>query len=192
VLPYSTNSEERFRVPFFVAALAVVLAWALSHLYGAAHLPFFVDVPGTFTLYVFLLEVFRKYWWKFSAFRYFRIVRVPNLEGEWAGYVTSSYDDAAEKQNVTVCIKQNWTHIFVKLVAQTSNSRSIVGSIYVSDAETILSYQYENEPLVTAVETMHAHIGTATLEVTEDWRTLTGSYYTGRDRGNHGMLVLKR
>ncbi len=190
--PYSTNSEERTRVPFLLAAVAVVLAWVLMKARGGMRLPFWLEVPGTATLYFLIYEGFRTFLWEFSILRFVGIVKVPNLQGRWTGYLTSSYDEAAEKQPVTVQITQNWTHIFIKLTAPTSNSRSMVGSIYTTEAETLLSYQYENEPNVAAVETMHAHTGTATLEVGADGLTLTGSYYSGRDRATHGMLVLAR
>ena len=69
-------------------------------------------------------------------------------------------------------------------------SRSVAASIYVSEAETLLTYQYENEPNSNALVTMHAHEGTATLELGRDPKTLKGNYYSGRDRANRGTLVL--
>jgi hypothetical protein len=190
--PYSTNSEERFKVPLFLAVIAIALAFALTKLFSGIRLPFFVEVPGTATLYAILLAVFRHYVWKIPVLRDLKIIEVPNLDGKWVGYLTSSFDEGAQRIPVTVDISQNWTNIFVKLTVPQSGSRSTVGSIYVSEAETILSYQYKNEPNFDALGTMHAHEGTATLEVVEDGTTLAGNYYSGRDRANHGKLVLRR
>jgi hypothetical protein len=189
--PYSTNSEERFEVPLFLAVIAIALAWALTKLFSG-RLPFFVEVPGTITLYAILLAVFRHFVWKNSVLRYLKIIKVPNLEGKWVGYLTSSFDEGAQQTPVMVNITQNWTNILVKLTVPQSGSRSTVGSIFVSEAETILSYQYKNDPNFEALPTMHAHEGTATLEVGKDCTSLTGNYYSGRDRANHGRLVLTR
>jgi hypothetical protein len=188
--PYSTNSEERFEVPLFLAVIAIAVAWALTKLFNG-RLPFFVEVPGTVTLYAILLAIFRHYVWKTAVLRHLKIIKVPNLEGKWVGYLTSSFDEGAQQTPVTVDITQNWTDMFIKLTVPQSGSRSTVGSIYVSDAEAVLSYQYKNEPNFEALGTMHAHEGAATLEVGGDCTTLVGNYYSGRDRANHGKLVLK-
>lgn len=104
----------------------------------------------------------------------------------------SSFDAAEDKQAVTIHIKQNWTQIFIKLTAPNSDSRSVVGSLYESEGESILIYQYKNEPHATAVETMHAHAGTATLYLEGDFLAMAGDYYSGRDRRNYGRIVVRR
>ncbi len=190
--PYSTNSEERSRIPFYVAAVAFLLAWLIATILNDVHIPFWLEVPGTGTLYAVLLAVFRSYLWKWKCLRAIGIVKVPDLEGEWHGHVTSSFDKLAEQLPVTVQIRQNWTHMAIHLVADGSRSRSVVASLYVAEDETVLSYQYENEPNVRAAQTMHAHNGTASLRVTDNNRRLTGDYYSGRDRNNHGQITLGR
>ena len=125
-------------------------------------------------------------------FRGLGVVKVPDLEGEWHGHVTSSFDAAADQHPVTVRIRQNWTHMAIHLVADGSRSRSVVASIYVGTDETTLSYQYQNEPNVWATPTMHAHNGTASLRLAENESVLDGEYYSGRDRRNHGSIILRR
>jgi hypothetical protein len=117
------------------------------------------------------------------------IIKAPNLEGDWEGYVSSSFDKQAEKHNVKVRIRQNWTHMSIRLETHHSESRSVVASIYVAD-EVVLNYQYENVPGAQAKTTMHTHKGTAMLKWTEMPSRLRGDYYSGRDRENHGVLVL--
>jgi hypothetical protein len=39
---------------------------------------------------------------------------------------------------------------------------------------------------------MHAHRGTVRLDVLDQWKTLDGQYYTGRDRITYGRLTLRR
>jgi hypothetical protein len=190
--PYATNSEERFQVPLFLAAIAIALAWVLTQLFSGTRLPFFVEVPGTASLYAILLALFRHKLWKIGALQRLKVVKVPNLEGKWVGYLTSSFDEGAQQKPTTVSINQNWTNIMIRLDVPQSGSRSTVASIFVSEAETVLSYQYKNEPNFDALNTMHAHEGTATLELGTDGTTLAGNYYSGRDRANHGKLLLKR
>jgi hypothetical protein len=190
--PYATNSEERSKIPFFIAGLAIGIAWLISFFVSTTRLPFWLEVPGTASLYMLLFALFRSYVWSVQPLNIIGLVKVPNLEGEWRGHVTSTFDQLAEQHPITVHIRQNWTHMSIKLVAGHSESHSVVASIYVADDETVLSYQYENVPNAKAKNTMHAHTGTATLKLTEDRLNLSGDYYSGRDRGNQGELVLRK
>lgn len=190
--PYSTNSEERSRVPFFVALIAILLAWLIAALLKQIQLPFWLEVPGAFGLYGLLLAAFRSHLWRCRVFRALGVVKVPDLGGEWRGHVTSSFDAAADQHPVAVRIRQNWTHMAIHLTAGGSRSYSVVASLYVAEDETVLGYQYINEPNVRATETMHAHNGTASLSVTDDNSRLAGDYYSGRDRNNYGHLALER
>lgn len=189
--PYSTTSEERFWVPLACAGVAIGLAWVLVWIAGRTHLPFWVEVPGTATLYGILLGFFRTSMWKWKMFQGPSIVKVPDLSGEWRGYVTSSFDRLAAQHPVSVRIQQNWTHLIVRLNAQQSDSESVVASLAV-DGEVVLSYQYRNSPHQGALDTMHAHTGTAVLRLSSDGRGLSGEYYSGRDRANQGLIVLTR
>ena len=46
--PYSTNSEERSRIYFYVAGVAFLLAWLIASLLKDIHsIPFWIGVPGT-------------------------------------------------------------------------------------------------------------------------------------------------
>jgi len=189
--PYSITSEERFRISFAFAGIAIGLAWLLSLITGKTHPPFWLEVPGTATLYGLLLGVFRSYLWKWGWLHSASIVKVPDISGDWCGYVTSSFDDLAEKHPVRVRIQQNWTHLSVKLTADHSESESIVGSMVV-DGDTVLSYQYINMPKPGAKETMHAHSGTTVLKLSKQQLELSGEYYSGRDRANHGVIALTR
>jgi hypothetical protein len=190
--PYATNSEERTSVPFCLALVAIIFAWFIAGSLRDLHLPFWVEVPGTATLYALLLGLFRSYVWRGKLLHKTKIVRIPNIEGEYHGHVSSSFDSLADRHPVTLNIRQNWTHISICLSAEHSESRSLVASIYVND-EITLTYQYNNVPRPGARETMHAHDGTASLRLSNDGLTLVGEYYSGRDRTNQGTIrVAKR
>jgi hypothetical protein len=119
------------------------------------------------------------------------IVKVPDISGEWSGYVTSSFDDLAQQHPVSVRIQQNWTHLLVQLTANQSESESIVASMAVEEG-VVLTYQYRNTPKPGAKDTMHAHVGTGVLKLSADRSELSGQYYSGRDRANQGLIVLTR
>jgi hypothetical protein len=189
--PYSTTSEERSRLPFAFAALAIGLAWLLSLLVGTTHPPFWLEVPGTATLYGLMYGIFRSYLWKWQMFQMMGIVKVADISGEWAGYVTSSFDQLAQQHPVSVRIQQNWTHLLVQLTAGQSESESIIASMAVEEA-IVLAYQYRNTPKPGAKDTMHAHMGTGVLKLSGNRTELSGEYYSGRDRANQGLIVLSK
>jgi len=189
--PYSTTSEERSTLPFAFAGVAMGLAWLLSLITGKTHPAFWLEVPGTFTLYCILLWGFRSYLWKWQLFQATGIVKIPDISGDWSGYVTSSFDSLAQQHPVRVRIQQNWTHLLVQLSAEQSESESIVASMAVGE-EIVLSYQYRNTPKQSAKGTMHAHIGTASLKLSDNRSELSGEYYSGRDRANQGTILLTR
>ncbi|MGD0922606.1 MAG: hypothetical protein ABSA70_12700 [Terriglobia bacterium] len=178
-------------IPLYIAGVAIGSGWLLASLAHTTQLPFWVEVPGTATLYGLLYGLFRSWGWKMRLFEKLGVVRVPNLQGEWHGYVTSSFDKLAVKLPVTVQVRQNWTHMSIILRSQHSESHSVVASVFVGD-ETLIHYQYENVPKAGAKGTMHAHRGTASVKLSEDGSTLAGDYYSGRDRTNHGALLVSK
>jgi len=188
--PYSTTSEERSKIPFGLAAIAIGLAWLLSLIIGEIHLPFWIEVPGAVTLYGLLYALFRSYIWKWSLLHRIGLVTTPNIAGDWCGYVTSTFDDLAVRHPIKVRIQQNWTHLLLRLSANNSESESVVAFMVVGDG-TALSYEYRNTPKPGAKDTMHAHAGMAVLKLGDDGE-LSGEYYSGRDRANQGIISLMR
>ena len=189
--PYSTDSEERSQVPFFVALISILFARLIAIALKKFQLPFWFEVPGAFSIYGLFLAAFRRYLWRWRLFRALGVVKVPDLRGKWQGSAISSFDKS-DQYEVLVEIHQNWTHMAIRLVSGGSFSHSVVASIYVGDDGTTLSYQFQNEPNVHATPTMHAHNGTASLRLADNQSHLEGDYYTGRDRRNHGSISLRR
>jgi hypothetical protein len=58
---------------------------------------------------------------------------------------------------VAVIIGQDWTDILVRLRGAKSHSRSLSGSMVVTEDECVLIYEYINEPNPDAEETMQIH-----------------------------------
>lgn len=191
---YSTDSNERERVLLGLAALAIALALGLSKLLQATHLsvPWWLDAPSTMGFYGILFKCFDKSLWRWVSIRWTRLLKVPNLAGEWHGHVLSSFDDHKKPHEVTVRINQTWTQIMVLLSSATSDSHTLTASIEVNTPEgVVLTYQYENQPKPGSVKTMEIHIGTARLVLT-DGRALKGYYYSGRGRREYGSIHLER
>jgi hypothetical protein len=93
---------------------------------------------------------------------------------------------------LVINIFQTWTQLAVFLATTTSISRSCAAVIQVGDPEGVaLIYQYQNQPLVGAANSMHMHFGTAMLRVSEGG-CLVGDYYSGRDRRTFGRICCRR
>ena len=191
--PYATNSNERQAIPLYIAGFAFFVAWGISTLMGKfqSQPPFWLEVSGTAGLYGLGYELFKHRLWRIKLSRWLCRVRTPNIDGKWQGVVRTSFDQHAEQHSVSVEICQNWTEVSIRLKSGHSHSRSLIGAITVDD-ENVLTYEYLNEPSPGAVNTMHTHRGTARLRISDDRTRLEGEYYSGRDRQNQGVLVLKR
>lgn len=192
---YITDSVERERVPLYIAFISLLLAWALNKVNGFMPftLPWWIDAPSVIGFYSLLYTIFNSYLWRWQILGKMGIVKIPNLNGTWNGYVTSSFDEHAIRYDATIRIIQNWTKISIILETNYSKSTSLIATIVTKDPSGIvLSYEYLNEPKADAKNTMHAHRGTASLTLRPDGNTLEGEYYTGRDRQNFGILRFER
>jgi hypothetical protein len=189
--PYATDSAERKNIPLYLALLAIGSAIVLSWLLAKIHWPGWLDAPATAGLYGLYYELFRRRLWRLQLFRKWGVVKVPDLSGRWDGQVATSFDERTGKHPVHAEIQQDWTHVSVKVKSAYSRSHSVVGSI-LTDEETVLDYEYINEPLPGAPPTMHVHRGTASFHLSADGRTLSGDYYSGRDRQNFGAIHLNK
>src|SRR5262245_26985206 len=86
---YSTNSTERMRIPFFIAAAAIAFSFFISQLLATLGLvlPWWLPSVDTMVLYGGFYWLFDTKIWKMKWSRTLRITRVPDLSGEWAGHV---------------------------------------------------------------------------------------------------------
>ena len=191
---YSTDSVERRVVPLLLALLAIALAWTSSKFLVAAHLsiPWWVDAPSSMAFYGALYALFDRHLWRNRFVQKLGLVRIPNLTGRWRGYLITSFDGHAKRHDLMIHIFQSWTQITVYLTTPMSLSRSCAAVIQVDDPEgASLVYQYQNQPLATAMRTMHMHCGTAMLRIS-DGGCLVGDYYAGRDRRTFGWICCQR
>jgi hypothetical protein len=193
---YATDSHERTQLVialgFVSALLAFGLHWTLDALRFSP--PWFVEAPSVLGIYGALYKLLDIWLWKKPFMCKLGLVRVPNLAGRWEGHATSSYDGHGTQYPIRLCIEQSWTRLLVTLDSATSRSDSVTAAILIDKPNcVVLTYQYQNKPVASAVHTMNPHDGTAWLILDPAASDgLQGDYYTGRGRTTFGRLVLKR
>lgn len=157
-----------------------------------------ISIPSVPTIYAFLFWIFDKWVWKLSVFKHLGIIVADDLNGRWVGIVRTSWRDPQGQDPgdipTELIIKQTATSI--KIWGKFNQSRSVsihehFGRNDLLD-QTALYYFYRNDPAYNAVQTMAMHEGSAMLAYDKARDTLTGYYYSGRDRNNHGIITVKR
>jgi hypothetical protein len=192
--PYATDSSERKQVPLILAGFAIAAAWGLTRLLMVLdfQIAWWIDAPSTMLFYGIFYTLFDKVLWKIKPLRQFRLVKVPNLQGDWEGTLSTSFDEHAKKHSVDVQIIQSWTRLVLYLRGRDSKSHSLAATLITEGPDgVVFSYQYRNEPLPQANESMQIHYGTARLTLSAAG-ILEGDYYSGRGRQNFGSLHLER
>jgi len=191
--PYSIETGERKFIFLLLAVLSVILTWGFYQVldYNKIVLSWWVESPSIFFFYGLLFIVFDRWLWKF--FGYIGILKTPDLNGLWEGHIKTSFDEHSSEIKASLKIFQTWTKIKILLIAEHSSSSSEAASLIVGNPEgKYLSYQYINEPKSNAIQTMSIHRGTARVVLDEKGDTLSGEYYSGRDRQNFGSLIFER
>jgi hypothetical protein len=168
---YSVTSDKHGRVELYLALASVVTTWAISALLSARgiSLPWWVESPSVMGLYGGFYQLFDKLLWRTRLTRLAGLVAVPDLSGTWSGKVSSSYDSYIGAVEAAAIISQTWTHIAIRLSTPTSKSESEAAAIVSRPSDgALLVYEYLSMPSAGSLETLHAHRGTARLELSRD------------------------
>lgn len=188
---YAVDTKERPWTVLALGAIAVLIAAGLSALVtklGVA-MPWYVGAPTPVGVFGVLFFLFDRWGWPLAAWAH--LSRLPDLRGTWTGVVCRRDGNTVELP-VTVYIRQTWQRISIELKSQNSTSQSTMASLDLAGrAHTCMTYVYSNAPRPGSEVDMHAHMGTATVELSVDGRSLTGNYYTGRDRHSVGTIELR-
>ncbi len=191
---YATDSRERVlvvRILFVISALVsgVAAAFIPSDLLPMRWL---LPIPSIPLVFGVSYWAFDNWLWRWRFLRVFRLISVPDLRGTWTGTIASSYMGFQKTQPVTVTIEQTWTKIVVRLTAAESRSWSLTASVLTNAPEGLtLTYLFDNQPEAESDRTMERFRGTTVLVRTVPGQ-LEGYYYTGRGRGTHGSIKLRR
>src|SRR5574341_1942940 len=193
---YTTDSDEDKLVHLALAALAVGFAFLLHKIiqsFSMLQIMWWIDLPSVMGFYGLFYKLFDRYLWRIPLLRKLGIIKIPNLNGAWKGYVASSYDEHNSRHDAVIDIHQTWRKISIQFITDNSVSHSLIASILVEKPSgVVLSYEYLNEPKSNTIHTMHMHRGTCWLILKDNGKTLEGEYYTGRDRRTHGLMYFKQ
>lgn len=196
----SDNYKQLTVFALVLIAISTFIAYLLYAVFGDqfAKLPVIVQIvisiPTVPAIYAALFFLFDRVLWKWRIFRYLGIVVADDLSGRWEGVINSSWDAFKSDISAELRIKQNATTI--KIYGKFNQSRSVsvhehFGRSDMHD-ETALYYFYKNDPNYDAPPTMAMHEGSTILTHNKDGGTLSGHYYSGRDRNNYGTISVKR
>lgn len=192
-----SNNYRQFSI--FILALIVVSVLINQAFYGLLKslgitIPTYIEAPSVMGVFGVIFWFFDNHLWKIPIFKQVGIVIADDLSGIWEGKVKSSYDKFKKDIYAKLTIEQTATR--VKIFGQFNESKSV--SVHENfskseiDNKIALFYFYRNEPKYDAKQTMAKHEGSTKLTYDKTSETLTGYYYSGRDRNNYGTIEVKR
>lgn len=196
-----TNNFGRFTFfVFFLLGISAFIGYLLLFFLGEkmVQLPvyaqLFLSIPTVPAIYSGLFSLFDKYFWKWKIFRYLQIIVVDDLNGRWEGFIKSSWNNFGTEIPTELTIKQTSTTIKIHGKFNESRSVSIHEEFGKSDIhdKTTLYYFYKNDPHYDAPVTMATHEGSGVLVFNQEDGTLSGYYYSGRDRSNYGTIEVHK
>lgn len=195
--PYTTDNDRTTALFLWIAVLSILSAYLLYLFLKATSLSdtlWFLDIPSVPGFMVLFYKIFDNKLWNKPLAKTLGVNCTPDFSGEWRGELQTSHDKFTSATPITLQIEQTSSHISLVLTSAKSRSESCLAMIFTKspDDEASIQYAYINRPINTAIRSMHTHEGTATLALSKDAESLTGNYYTGRDRENHGTLAIKR
>ena len=134
---------------------------------------------------VLLFTLWDKYLW--HVYPIVLISGLPDLRGTWLGKFDSQWLDDKYKphettQPVAITVKQTFTTLSIKLVAQQSQSYSTVAAVrHLESGEFQINYEYANKPFQPIRSKMPEHAGSSELLIATPRATkLRGEYWTNR------------
>ena len=188
---YSADVPERRYVHVVLAVCAILLAYALGSITKtfSIQIPWWLDAPAVFGFYGIVYNLFNRSFWKSGIVRKALFLKIPILQGQYAGYLKSSHDKFKKKTKIEATVIQTWDRIMLSIETNQSKSHSVTAAFHISDRlAPQLIYYYCNTPFSASIQTMHIHKGIA--EVSCEGETLKGEFFTGRDRKTFGEFTL--
>lgn len=186
---YSCDTKDRYLVHIYLILLSIALAYLVTVSINLlkTEIPWWIGIPGIFSIYGVLYYGFSKSFWRWNLIRFLFFLKTPDINGIYTGTIKSSYDNFQSEKNARIKIIQSWDKALIELQTDTSYSYSKSCSITVTDQHTpTISYIYQNEPKCGSVETMVIHYGMCMLEVNNN--EIEGEFFTGRGRVTHGSI----
>lgn len=187
---YATDVD-RQRVPIILAVLSIGTALLFIYVIQAleVQIPWWIDAPSVMGFYAIFYSIYDKTLWKLH-FDNIRLSHIPDVNGVWAGELTSSYNNGT-KIDIVFYIVQTWSKISIRTETITSTSSTTMAALNTEEyLDPGLQYEYLSEPGAFATPTMQIHRGTGHLRLSANGQILSGDYYTGRGRQTTGTIEL--
>lgn len=183
-------SDNIFRGPkiyFVIGVIAIAVPSLARALVSIPPLASFVDTTALSAgaIYAGLIWLYDRWGWRWLS-------TLKNLNGTWAGKITSSHNGGARVPCV-MRVRQTWTRMAIELETEQSRSRTTMAALYEEQPGDIgLKYEYVCEPRNLAVQTMQTHRGVCTMAIATggDGLRVSGDYFTGRGRETRGEITL--
>jgi hypothetical protein len=157
---------------------------------------FFGLVPKVVTIDLLIGMAFVQWGWKLQIFRGW-LVRVPNLNGSWVGFIYSDWinPETGEKPGpipVMLTVKQSLFHISCMMHTGEMESISYAEGFLIDPDRQIksIAYSYTSKPRLSLNKRSNPHDGTAVFKIIEKPKQkLVGRYWT--ERLTKGEIVLE-
>lgn len=195
--PYSTDSSERQVIHTGLLILSVGIAFGVGSFFETIDIrPNWIEAPSALAVFGVLYRLMDRHLWRLRLLRKVGVIRTPDLNGVWNGYVESAVGDyAGERRDAAITILQTWSKMCISFAAEESTSESVAGLITIErPGGPMLSYEFVNEPRAKAPPTMQPHRGAARYQLLANAEPLTleGEYFSGRGRQGYGIASFQR
>lgn len=194
----NSDNFKTFSVFFLVLiGVSTVISMLITNLIRSNNVlvPFYLDLPISIpAIHYAMFYSFNKWFWKFRVFKLLKITSFDDLNGVWTGELQTSFYEFNKPIKVELHIAQTATSVKIRGIFPNSKSISFNENFCFSeiDESTALFYFYRNEPTSAAINTMAMHEGAIKLVYDKKTDTLTGEYYSGRNRSNFGNIKVHR
>lgn len=188
------DTKTYLKVLFWLA----VGVWAICLFLYAASEPLTIALlkPASLvqSILIAAVTVFEKWGWRWPLVNVF--VKRPNLIGVYGGELRSQWINPETKQGIPaipsfIVIRQTLSDIHIRLFTHQSQSASLQGFISrQADDYQELIFSYRNDPTIEHRAHSPIHYGAAKLQISQDTKTLVGSYWT--DRATIGGMTFTR
>lgn len=190
---YSCDTKDRYAVHVYLILISIGLAFIIQFVLKELNreIPWWLGVPGIFSIYGSIYYVYANFLWKCSFIRVIFSIKTPIVAGIYSGDLKSSHDDFGSNKKIEIEIWQSWSKILISLKTESSHSFSHTCSIAVEDHPIpTISYLYLNEPGAGSVKSMEIHYGMCMLDFKD--HKLNGDFFTGRGRQTHGTIIAEK
>lgn len=195
------NAFNRSHIGRYIYLVAMVFSWIL--IYGFLKINgelsplenIVISSLSTGFLFTGCYFLFDKWIWKWSLV--FRILKYPDISGEWHCVGKTSYQEINDKivecadteWKGKVTIIQTWDKLRIRMETDYSTSESISAAIICDELGFYkVLYSYKNEPKDLNHKELRLHLGFVELELNKDTKSATAKYYNVSGRRTFGSM----